>query len=142
MKRVYVPFSEWEEVKFNMWGSVIDRDSSVLMAVKFTGDHEEYGKYMLRVIREWPRSCLNALTDMNLNRKAWIGHAACALAHNLPENIVRLAWGKLTYEQQSLANNQARNAIELWEFDYLKSRGVYKNMGGQMLFGWDTGRST
>jgi hypothetical protein len=32
-----------------------------------------------------------------------------------PEDIVRSAWGYLTKEQQDLANQQAQNAIELWE---------------------------
>lgn len=133
-KRVYHPYSEWEEVKYNMWGTVSDRDSKLLEAIEFTGNHILYGSYMRKVVEEWPISCENALTDYFLNRKAWLGHAACALAIQCPEDIIRLAWGKLTDEQQLLANKEAERAIQTWEYNYIKGKELYKDMGEPMLF--------
>jgi len=121
-----------------MWGAVSDKNESLRLALEFTGDHALYGSFMQRVTREWPFSCENALTDYNINRKAWLGHAACALAHRLPESIVRHAWGLLTDEQRKLANAQAANAIAQWEFDYQKSLGLRRDVGEQVLLGWDT----
>ena len=115
LKRVYRDVAEWEEVKFNMWGEVPNRKWSLAAAVNFTGDYRLYGSYMQRVIKEWPVSCENALTDYSLNRKAWIGHAAVALAIGCPEDITRKAWGYLSQEQQDLANGVAQRAIEHWE---------------------------
>lgn len=134
MKRVYHPYTEWEEMKFNMWGSVSDRELYLRKAIEFTSDHKLYGRFMLKVIDKWPLSCENALTDLSINRKAWIGHAACAMALGCPEDIVRKAWGFLTDEQQLLANKKAERAIKIWEYNYLKSKGLYKDMGGEMLF--------
>jgi hypothetical protein len=91
---------------------------------------------MQRVIKEWPISCENALTDYSLNRKAWVGHAACALALGCPEDITRQAWKELTYEQQLLANKEADGAIKAWEYNYIKDRGLYSNVGKPMLFEW------
>lgn len=125
---------KWEEIKYNMWGSVENRSEALLSAIEFTGQHELYGHYMLRVIREWPNSCENALTDYTLNRKAWLGHAACALALKIPEDIVRAAWSKLSDEQRLLANKQAERAIRIWTLDYVQDRGVYNDLGGPMLF--------
>ena len=52
---------------------------------------------------------------MQLSTGSIDGHAAVAMAIQCPEDIVRLAWGYLTGEQQDLANAAAQRAIEFWE---------------------------
>lgn len=98
-----------------MWGRVKDRQSYLNRAIEFTGNHVLYGQWMMRVIEEWPNTCEHNLTNKTINRKAWIGHAAVAMAIQCPEDIVRAAWGFLSQEQRELANEQARLAIEEWE---------------------------
>lgn len=115
IERVYHPYWEWEEIDHNMWGSVSDRKLYLKRAIEFTGDHRKYGRFMMRVVNEWPKSCNHNLSNTTQNRKAWVGHAACALAIGCPEDIVREAWGYLTQEQQDLANNEADIAIKHWE---------------------------
>jgi hypothetical protein len=132
-KRVYRPVGEWEEIAHNMWGEATDRRTSLEQAISLTGDHKRYGEYMMRVVNEWPVSCENALTDNSLNQKAWVGHAAVALAINCPEDITRIAWGYLTDEQRLLANKAAERAIHVWAVRYAKSRGVLQDMGGSLL---------
>lgn len=133
--RVYHPYTEWEEMRFNMWGEVSDRKEWIRKAVEFTGNHKIYGSFMRRVVKEWPISCENALTDYSLNRKAWVGHAAVALAIQCPEDIVRQAWGMLTDEQRFLANKEAERAIREWERDYTQGRGLCPAVDEPMLFG-------
>jgi len=116
--RVYHPYWMWEEVEKNMWGTVDNRKRFLDWAIKFTGDHKKYGRFMMRVADEWKYSCEHNLSNLTQNRKAWIGHAACALANECPEDIVREAWGHLTREQQNLANKQAENAISHWENNF------------------------
>ena len=116
-----------------MWGKVENRRLYLDRAVKFTGDHVLYGSYMDRVVKEWPVSCENALTDYYMNRKAWIGHAACALAINCPEDITRQAWKELSYEQQYLANQEAIRAIRTWENMYIESKELRKSLGETLL---------
>lgn len=135
LKRIWRPIDTWEEIAANMWGEVADRSGHMARAVEFTGNHELYGTYMMRVIDEWPNSCANALTDYALNRKAWIGHAACALALGCPEDIVRQAWGFLTDEQRLLANRQADRAIRAWEMRHGEGDGVRECVAREMLFG-------
>jgi hypothetical protein len=98
-----------------MWGSVKDRKAYLKLAIEFTGDHVLYGRWMIAVAEKWKYSCEHNLTDTKQNRKAWIGHAACALAHGMPEDIVREAWSYLSQEQQDLANEKAEQAIAYWE---------------------------
>lgn len=131
--RVYHPFHKWEEVRHNMWGSVDDRPKFLSMAVSFTGNHFLYGHFMTRVVLEWPFSCENALTDSLINRKAWVGHAACALAFRCPEDITRQAWSLLTDEQQLLANSQAERSIFLWSNRYAEDKGLCGDMEQALL---------
>lgn len=116
-----------------MWGDVYNAREALVEAIKFTGDHKRYGHYMMRVVHEWPISCENALTDQNLNQKAWVGHAACALALRLPEDIVRKAWGHLTNEQRVLANKEADRAIREWRKYYGASREIRSDMDEPLL---------
>lgn len=134
MKRIYHPFNKWEEIAHNMWGDVPDKEKALIQAIEFTSNAKVYGEYMQRVVREWPISCENALTDSNLSKKAWIGHAATALALQVPEDIVRKAWGFLTDEQRTLANAEATRAIKSWEKHYLEGEHIRENMGGTLLF--------
>lgn len=131
--RVYHPVYLWEEIHSNMWGFVKNKKNAVEKAIEFTGNSKLYGSYMMKVIEMWPISCENALTDYQLNRKAWIGHAAVAMALEIPENITREAWGKLKDEQRLLANKEAERAIRTWEFSYAKSKGLHINMGETLL---------
>lgn len=103
------------------------------MAIDFTGNHNLYGFYMNQVIDSWKISCENAFTDELLNKKAWIGHAACALALSCPENITRKAWGLLSDEQRYLANEQAEKAIQRWRLSYIKGGDLHKDVGQQVL---------
>lgn len=110
---VWHPYWAWEEVGHNMWGDVRRRKTWLQIAIAFTGDHELYGEWMMRVIDQWPRSCEQNLTKSG-DKRAWIGHAAVALAIGCPEDIVREAWGHLTKEQQDKANDKAQAAIDTW----------------------------
>lgn len=97
-----------------MWGNAEQKKEALQKAIEFTGNHILYGEWMMKVANEWKYSCEHNLTK-DINKKAWIGHAAVAMAIQIPEDIVRDAWGYLTKEQQDLANKQAQNAIDYWE---------------------------
>lgn len=97
-----------------MWRKPESRDQMLSDAVEFTGDHKAYGAAMRRVIKEWPYSCEHNLTNTTQNRKAWIGHAACALEKGFCEDVVRSAWSLLSDEQRTEANREAAEAIEEW----------------------------
>ena len=137
--KVWHPYTEWEDL--GMWESCNpkDRKSLVDKAVVFTGDYLLYGSWMKKVIVDMPKSCEHNLSDQNMNRRAWIGHAACYLATGIPEDITREAWGMLTDEQRDLANQQADNAIAGWETMYeRKNFELDRQMGAQGVFRWDT----
>ena len=97
-----------------MWGTVEDRKQWLERVVEFTGNDVLYGEWMLKVTEAWPYSCEHNLSKLDTNPRAWIGHAAVAMAIQCPEDIVREAWGYLSKEQQDLANMRAQEAINNW----------------------------
>lgn len=142
--RIWHPYWAWEEYSAGMWRRIhgIERDQFLQQAITFTGDTELYGSWMLKVTEVWPISCEHNLTDYGMNRRAWIGHSACCLAINCPEDITRAAWKTLTDEQRIKANIKADEAIYAWERKYtVQTSGIRRNMDDQRLCGRDTGRS-
>lgn len=129
--RIYHPYWKWEERDSNMWGRVDNRELHLQRIIKFTGNHVEYGKSMMMVVKRWRYSCEHNLTDISQNRRAWLGHAACALKFNCPEDIVREAWHWLSNEQRSMANAEADKAISFWEENY-----YMVGINGQKEFGF------
>lgn len=115
MIRIYHHYSKWEEIP--MWQRLTGANEETMLnkSIEFTGDAELYGSWMLKVLSLWPFSCEHNLSDPTMNRKAWIGHAAAWLAINSPEYITRMAWGRLSKQQQNDANNKAEQAINFWE---------------------------
>jgi len=96
----------------------------------------------LLVIEQWPITCEHNLTDLNQNRKAWIGHAATCLAIGAPEDITRKAWHALNLEQQEAANLKAKEAIQLWEERHeRKNNPICEEMGAAGISKRDTGFS-
>lgn len=120
MIRKWHRYEKWEDYQHGMWRIVSgeERDQLLKQAVEFTGNAELYGSYMMKVALEWPIACEHNLTELSMNRQAWIGHAAACLALGLPEDVTRAAWAKLTQEQQDKANAKAQEAIDFWEAQY------------------------
>ena len=129
--RVWHPVALWEEMATPMWESV--GACTLQDCIDFTGNHKLYGQWMRKVIDQWPVSCENALTNYNINRKAWVGHAAAAMAIGSPESLTRRAWGYLDDRQRALANREAARCIGAWESHYIESRGLRADMAQQML---------
>jgi len=110
-------YSQWEEVASGMWRKVGPAERIKLLedARVFTGDADRYGSWMMRVITDWPISCEQNLGFEGQNRQAWVGHAACCMALNCPEDVTRAAWWLLTQPQRDAANAVADKAIATWE---------------------------
>jgi len=125
MKQIYHHYLKWECYKNGMWRRTTKEeiDQHLQSAIVFTGSHEMYGNAMTNVCNNWKYSIDHHLSDKNINRKAYIGHAACNFEHGWSEGLVRMAWWHLTDEQRELANLQALRAIECYE-ENRKSFGI------------------
>ena len=137
LKRIWHPYWAGEDFHAGMWTAIKAKDRKAMLdkAIEFTGNAVLYGKYMRQVAKLWPISCEHNLTDSGINRKAWIGHAACCLAIRCPEDVTREAWAHLTQQQQDEANAQADAAIAQWEHER-KNTAVHQDLGAQRVFDW------
>ena len=139
--RIYKPYWEWEDFQNGMWRRVSKKEELEYLdwAVKFTGNHLEYGEAMGLVIKKWTNTMLHNLTNTSINRRAFLRHCACRYKSGCPEYIVRIAWKKLTDNQRYLADNEAEIRIIKWTNEYkTNSSGLRKNVGKQMLLEWNT----
>ena len=119
-KRVFHHFNKCEEYQSNMWKACLPNEKNKLIeaARELMININDFYNAMLKVIKEWVYSCESNFTASSINHQAWIGHAACAIAVNSPEDITRLAWRTLTQEQQDKANEAADKAIAVWKGNY------------------------
>lgn len=131
--RVWVPCTEWEEITSNFWGDSRFVEHDIKTAVAFMKDTKAFGSAMDDVICDWPNSTLNALTDQQQNRQAWLGQAAVCIRFGIPEYITRKAWKELSLHEQDLANLEAKRVIKHWEFCYAKSIGLSVDLGKSLL---------
>lgn len=113
IKRIWHPYWTWEELKYNMWGKVDNKDEMLNKAYSFMKQSDLWGKYMLKVVKKWKYSCEYSLTA-NINKQAWIGAAAVALKLKCPEDITREVWSKLSDKERENANKEADKAIKYW----------------------------
>lgn len=143
MRRIWHPYWDWEDWKAGMWRSITSSERKTLLplAIEFTGNAILYGSYMRRVIVEWPKSCEQNLTEPSINRLAWVGHAAACMAIQAPEDVTRQAWGFLSAQQQSEADDQAEATVREWIDCYAeKNRQLHLSMGAPRISVRNTGR--
>jgi hypothetical protein len=121
IKRVFHHYKKCEEFESNMWKAVPieDRQDYQDKSAALMLDCPAFEAAMKRAVDEWPFSCEAALTASTMNHQAWIGHAGCAINHNAPEDLTRLAWRTLNQAQQDAANAAADLAIAYWKEKYL-----------------------
>jgi hypothetical protein len=116
IKQVWIPYWQWEDWLNGMWHTLPQRDEPVMLqrAILFTGNYKIYGAAMRAVIKQWPNTMLNSLTNPSINKRAFLGHCACSFAINCPEYITRQAWHLLSEQQRVKADNEAQQTIDLW----------------------------
>lgn len=117
IKRIFHHHSKWEEADAGMWrrptGS--EREWHIQRCHEFMEDTARFRDAMLKAISDWPISCEVNLSNPHNNRQAWLGHAACCIAIECPEEPTRAAWWKLTQKQRDDADDAAAEVIDIWE---------------------------
>lgn len=133
MNRIYHHYLLWEDWKAGMYGKFISEDETVLVekCITLLSSQNHFKSACAAVIKNWPISSSENLTNVNQNRNAWMGAAACMYIHKAPEYITRLAWSKLDDLTRYNANKVATLEIAKYE---RKNFAVHKTMGRKMLF--------
>jgi hypothetical protein len=117
MNRIYHPFWLWEDYKCGFYDNVTGEKKTQYIdgIIRMFNSESETRKNMLRVINEWVYSCQHNLTNLSLNRIAYIGQGATCLYCGAPSTITMEAWSLLTKEVQMRSDKIALEVIEEWE---------------------------
>jgi hypothetical protein len=79
----------------------------------FLADIPKFADTLEHVITEWKHSCEHYLTNVAMNRIAWLGQAAASYAIKIP-SVFRSGFNLLTEEQQKVANETALTYLNKW----------------------------
>jgi hypothetical protein len=116
MRKVFYPYTEWEEWKAGMYE--LDVQPALIKAAADLLASSKLEEAMYEVTKEFPRSTAHHLTATNENRKAWLGQAACFLKVGAPDDATKSAWWTLTDTERNEANACAERIIKNWEGNY------------------------
>lgn len=79
----------------------------------FLSDIPLFTYAMQCVIKEWPNSCDQFLSNSNMNRIAWLGQASMCLCTGVSSKF-RGGFRLLSEDQQLKANQAAENVLTKW----------------------------
>ena len=116
IKRVYHPYTLWEDYKHGFYDNCTgsDKDAMLLKSIEMFNDEMLTKKYMNKVIETWKYSCEQNLTNPSMNKIAYIGQGACCLYARVPSTVTMEAWSHLTDEVKERSNNIAKDVIDNW----------------------------
>lgn len=115
MERIFHHYSKWEDFHAGMYEEAKDgRSERVAAAANILGTPDICRKAMEKVIAEWKIATEYNLSNAGINRKAWLGQAACSCYAGIHEDETREAWGIMTEPQRIEANRIAASIIKAW----------------------------
>ncbi len=120
--RVFHTHDKWECVKAGFYSSTVDgktKEQCQHEYAAFLSDTRQFSDALVKVFEQWPHSCEHYLTNVAMNRIAWLGQAAMCVARGIPSQFCS-GFNLLTIEQQEAANQTALEALNSW----LQARGM------------------
>lgn len=127
VKPVYYHYLQWEDYQAGMYKKAISNTEALIMySIALFLDTHKLKATMQRVVNEWPIATSHNFSKGTLNRRSWLGQAACCIDHGIPEIINRNAWNSLTEEQMRTANRIADEVIADWETTQTRDEKVFR----------------
>jgi len=122
MKRIYHHFERWECVKAGFYETSpphgIHKELAKEMYAEFLSNIPRFQNALDRVLKEWPNSCDQFLSNENINRIAWLGQASMCIETGIPSEF-KSGFRLLSLDQQRVANKAALVCLNKW----LKEKG-------------------
>lgn len=117
MERIYHSYDKWEDHKNGFYDNISGKERTLLENKVFELFENEHicKEYMYRVVNEWRFSCEHNLSNLSMNRIAYIGQSACCLFGGVPNTITMDCWSKINKEHREVANKIAEEVLIFWE---------------------------
>lgn len=117
MERIYHRYELWECFKNGFFRNVSGAEKKELQkkVIELFEDSIKTEMYMNKVINEWVYSCEHNLTNISLNRVAWLGQSACCLYAKIPYSITMETWRLVEEGKRNIACEIAEKIISKYE---------------------------
>lgn len=114
--RIFHTFDKWECYKagfYNTSKEGMTKEQCELEYAKLLSDEKQFRDALEHVITEWVHSCEHYLTNISMNRIAWLGQASLCYAKGIPSTF-RGGFHLLSEQQQDKANRIAFEYLNKW----------------------------
>jgi hypothetical protein len=114
--RIFHTFDKWECHKAGFYNTCKDgmsKEQCELEYAKLLSNDEEFRIALEGVITEWIYSCEHYLTNIAMNRIAWLGQAALCYSKGIPSTF-RGGFHLLSEQQKDRANRTAFEYLNKW----------------------------
>lgn len=114
--RIFHTFEKWECHKAGLYAQKVEGKTTEQCEREFAdflSNDELFMQTLFKVITEWKNSCEHYLTNIAMNRIAWLGQASVCYATGIPSKYSS-GWNLLSVEQQNRANEIALVALNQW----------------------------
>lgn len=117
MDRIYHRYEYWECFKagFFKTSSGTERKELGKKVIELFEDSKKTEIFMQKVISEWIYSSEHNLTNISMNRVAWLGQSACCLYAKIPYSVTMENWRNVSEEKRNKACEIAERLIKEYE---------------------------
>lgn len=115
--RIFHKYNKWECYKAGFYNNfapkgMVEKDCEEAFRT-FLSSPAKFSKGLKHVITEWKHSCEHYLTNVSMNRIAWLGQAAMCYMTGVP-SVFRSGFFLLTEDEQIAANKLALKYLNIW----------------------------
>lgn len=114
--RIFHTFDKWECYKNGFYDTHkegMTKEDCELEYARLLSDEQQFRNALNGVITEWVHSCEHYLTNISMNRIAWLGQASLCYAKKIP-SIFKGGFHLLSEQQQDNANKIAFEYLNKW----------------------------
>lgn len=117
MERIYHRYEYWECFKEGFFRNVSGEERKKLSkkVIELFEDSKKTEIFMQKVIDNWIYSCEHNLTNISMNRVAWLGQSACCLYAKIPYSVTMENWRYVSKEKADKACEIAERIIKKYE---------------------------
>jgi hypothetical protein len=117
MERIFHPYDKWEDYTHGFYDNISGKNKNQMIqnVIDIFSNPSETKRLMQKVISEWKYSCEHNLTNMSMNRIAYLGQASCCIEHKIPSTITMESWNKVDKNYRDIADSIAKDLIKEWE---------------------------
>lgn len=117
MNRIFHPWDKWEDYLHNFYGGITSdfpKDNTLKLYASLLRDTDKFEAALKTIIKEWKYSCEHNLTNVAMNRVAYLGQASCALVYKVPHSLSMGGYNLLTDEEKQRADALAQKYLDKW----------------------------